>query len=90
MDFNTLREMAKKVGGILVLNGNTPEFVILPYEKYAESISTPVRQEPIPQPQPKIAEEDQALIDALNKEIQALKEEIRQKEAVELGEPKEV
>jgi len=118
-DLAKLKELATRVGGILVMNGNEPELVILPYEKFASetlptsvqpslpvpptpvtapihqstpipTISTPVAPTPV-MPQPSAPSmDDQILIDALNKEIFALKEEIRQRETnVELGEPRE-
>ena len=91
-DLQKLKEMAHRVGGILVMNGNEPELVILPYEKYVgESVvSSPQPPLPVVQPAPPMTADDQVLIDALNKEISALKEEIRQRESnVELGEPRE-
>lgn len=118
-DLNRLKELASRVGGILVMNGNEPELVILPYEKFlSETVLTSVQpslpvppapiaapiHQPVPAPiiptpvapapvvpQPSAPSmDDQILIDALNKEISALKEEIRQREStVELGEPRE-
>ena len=79
MDFLKLKEIAKRLGGILVMEGNEPEFVILSYNKYEEMEGTPA---PIEYPMgtaPGSGEEN--LIDQLNHEISALKEEIRQKEA---------
>lgn len=34
MDFNRLKTLVRKLGGLLVLEGGEPELVILPYEKY--------------------------------------------------------
>ena len=75
-DFDKLKTVARRLGGILVMQGNDPEFVIMSYDKYAESETqaVPVRTE-----QP-----DEQLIDQLNREISALKEEIRQKEISEV------
>lgn len=56
------------------MQGNEPEFVIMPYEKYAPTASTTT-------PTPNQA--DDQLINQLNNEILALKEEIRQKESAE-------
>ena len=70
-DFEKLKTLARRLGGILVMQGDEPEFVILSYDKYAPEQDVPMRRD-----------DDQA-IDQLNKEISALKEEIRQKEASE-------
>ena len=34
MDFSRLKELVKRLGGVLVLNGDEPEFVILSYRQY--------------------------------------------------------
>jgi len=81
MDFNQLKEMARKMGGILVMNGNTPEFVIVPFEKYQKTDDK--REEA-----DGLCEEESAEIEKLNQEISALKEEIRQKEEMEIEEEK--
>jgi hypothetical protein len=77
MDFNQLKELTKKVGGILVLDGNEPEFIILPYDQY-EKMSQMADN--------KDSESEEETIEKLNREILALKEEIRQKESAELAE----
>ena len=81
MDFNELKKIAKELGGILVMNGNTPEFVVLPYENFKK----PASPEPA-KPIVSAADEDNKTIEKLNAEILALKEEIRQKEEAELVE----
>ena len=56
------------------MNGNEPEFVIMAYDKYMQ------------EPEKKVESSEQSedpMLDALNKEILALKEEIRQKELSE-------
>lgn len=73
MDFTKLKELAKHLGGVLVMNGNEPEFVILPYDKYTPR-------------EPAVSQLDEQLVDQLNNEILALKEEIRQKELPEVQE----
>jgi hypothetical protein len=92
MDFKKLRDMIKRVGAILVMNGNEPEFVVLSYDKYraldaGEDIEILGRDntggEPIGSSEP-LNYEDQKIFDRLNQEILALKEEIRQKESAEL------
>lgn len=75
MDFSKLKEIAKRLGGILIMQGNDPEFVILSYDRFS-ALETP--SQPVP-----ISYQDEQLIDSLNKEISALKEEIRQKEQSE-------
>ena len=80
MDFRQLKKLAKKLGGILVLDGNEPEFVILPYDQYEKESGAPDSSgEDAREP-----EEDDKTIEKLNQEILALKEEIRQKESAEL------
>ena len=78
MNFNELKELVRKMGGILVMNGNNPEFVIMPYDKYQKDENTQ------PETSGRVCEEENVAIEKLNKEISALKEEIRQKEEAEL------
>ena len=59
MNFEKLKELARKMGGLLVMDGNTPEFIIMPYDKYEVSNVQEV---------PEVAEE-QAMIEKLNSEI---------------------
>ena len=85
MDFDQLKKLAKKLGGILVLDGNELEFVILPYDQYEKETSTPDDSggnsgENMKGPD----EEEEKTIEKLNREILALKEEIHQKESAEL------
>ena len=82
MDFNQLKKLAKKLGGILVLDGNEPEFVILPYDQYEKGNGAPDDSGE----NTKGLDEEDKTIDKLNREILALKEEIRQKESAELVE----
>ncbi|MGD0977442.1 MAG: hypothetical protein ABR875_04100 [Minisyncoccia bacterium] len=84
MDFNQLKELARNLGGILVMNGNTPEFVVLPFEKY-QKIENGFSGDT-----PNACEEENAAIEKLNREILVLKEEIRQKEEAELIEEEEM
>ncbi len=72
--------MAKKLGGILVLDGNEPEFVILPYDQYEKENGAPDDSGE----NAKGPDEEEKTIEKLNQEILALKEEIRQKESAEL------
>lgn len=106
MDFNKLKEVAKKLGGILVMSGDEPDFVILDYKNYEALIKGGSAQsiDPSPvsssftdsQPEPRlvgdsapvsptqpssVTQEDPVLIENLNKEIQALNEEIKQSES---------
>ncbi len=78
MDFSKLKELARQLGGILVMNGNEPEFVVISYDKYLQKEPTKAA----------FTQEagDEALIEGLNKEILALKEEVRQKETAEIQE----
>lgn len=78
MDFKELKELAKKLGGIVVMNGSTPELVILSYGNY-KKLENPTT------PAGRLAEdENTGEIEKLNQEILGLKEEIRQKEETEL------
>ena len=90
MDFSKLKELAKTLGGILIMNGNEPEFIVMAYDKFAK-LETPPAGEAGPTPVPvnsiedkKDRDEEERLINTLNNEILALKEEIRQKETAEL------
>ena len=90
MDFNRLKELVKKLGGVLVLDGNEPQFVMLPYENY-EKMETgeviPISNSNHDNAEPEAVAamiEEQKTVDELNQEIAALKEEIRQKESAEL------
>lgn len=83
VNFNQLKKLVKRLGGILVLNGNEPEFVILPYSQYEKEsgVSDSPREDV-----KKRDEDEERTIEKLNREILALKEEIRQKESAELVE----
>ena len=83
MDFNQLKKLVKKLGGILVLNGNEPEFVILSYDQYEKINGATENTE---DGQEKQEQNEEKTIEKLNQEILALKEEIRQKESAELVE----
>lgn len=43
MDFQRLKELVKKLGGVLVLDGDKPEFVILSYDNYQQKIEVSER-----------------------------------------------
>jgi len=98
MDNEKVKQLAKKFGMILVMNGNEPDFVILDYQKYlsleesniaqtlpnssqtndvksTETTSSIDKKEDMPS-----EPDDPALIETLNKEIQALNEEIKESE----------
>lgn len=81
MNFSELKNLVKKLGGAVVMKDERPEFVILSYENYKK-----ISQENGAENSPKSADfggENEAL-EKLNKEISALKEEIRQREELEL------
>lgn len=90
MDFEQLKKLVKKLGGILVLDGNKPEFVLLSYDQYKKmDMAAGDGEVPISQEEPERQEEqpeDEKTIEKLNREILALKEEIHQKESAELVE----
>lgn len=85
MDFNQLKQLAERLGGVLVMDGDKPKFVIVSYDQYKKgeaknSVTEPeVYQEP-----PEKSDEDQRNYDRLNQEILALREEIRRKESAEM------
>lgn len=89
MDFGRLKDLVKKLGGLLVFDGDEPTLVVLSYEKFKKLDSS----EEIPVSHGNgfgalIAsngiQEDEDTVEKLNQEILALKEEIRQKEEAEL------
>jgi hypothetical protein len=81
VDFEKLKDIAKKLGGVLVMEGNEPELVILPYEKFV-TLDTGDSAEHNSKLEGDNKEEAK-LIEVLNNEILALKEEIQQKETPE-------
>jgi len=89
MDFERLKKMAEKLGGILVLDKDEPSFVILPYDKYEElqkgfSKEQSVFRDIIENDTSSENMQDQGAVEKLNKEIESLREEIRQREELEL------
>ena len=96
MDFTKLKSLAKKLGGILIVNGNEPDVVILDYNKYIELENGPglkeIEKPVLPTEVKTESANDLALIESLNKEIQALHNEMKEveKSQVEEVEIKEV
>lgn len=43
MDFHRLKQLVGKLGGLLVLDGDEPAFVVLPYDKYQKMEAGPLR-----------------------------------------------
>ena len=98
MQFSRLKELVRKLGGVLVLDGDDPEFVILSYDKYenmeqGEEVPFSTVRNGLARSNAgnsggisadPSAEEDQDAVEKLNQEILALKEEIRLKEEAEL------
>ena len=83
MNFTELKALAKKLGGIVVVSGDRPELVILPYNTYRQLETSQPEIGPLA---PTAPAEDGAEIERLNREILTLKEEIRQKEEAEMTE----
>jgi hypothetical protein len=88
MDFNQLKQLAEKLGGVLVMDGDRPRFVIVSYDQY-KKIGTGNQSDPIAEPatyqEPaEKSDEDQKNYDRLNQEILTLREEIRRKESAEM------
>ena len=92
MNFEELKNLAKKLGGILVINGHTPEFVVLSfaaYQKLDENKNEKDLRFSGPTNLAGPTEAETGEIERLNKEILALKKEIRQKEEAELVQAEE-
>ena len=90
MNLAELKELARKLGGVLVVDSNGPQFVVLPYGRY-KSLETEAagRVRSFTQaenPESFNGVEESQVIEKLNREILALKEEIRQREEAELAE----
>ncbi len=67
------------------MNGNSPEFVVLAYDQY-QKLTGGGQGERRANPNPnRLTPEEEETVEKLNKEILALKEEIRQKEEAELA-----
>ena len=88
MDFLKLKQLVRKLGGLLVLDGDEPAFVVLSYDKYqkmdlGEEIPVSSRNgfngldETIVNG---FSNSEEVTVEKLNQEILVLKEEIRQKE----------
>jgi hypothetical protein len=84
MNFDQLKKLVKKLGGILVLNGNEPEFVILSFDQYQKTDGAVSDEREVFEGPDFEGPDDEKTIEKLNREILALKEEIRQKESAEL------
>jgi hypothetical protein len=85
MDFNQLKQLAEKLGGILVMDGDKPKFVIISYDQYKKGEARDLVVEPETyQELPEKSDEDQKNYDRLNQEILALREEIKRKESAEM------
>lgn len=92
MTFSRLKELVGKLGGLLILDGDEPAFVVLSYDKYQKMEAG----EEIPVSSRNgfngldetfangIDSVDETTVEKLNQEILVLKEEIRQKEEAEL------
>lgn len=91
MDLEKLKQLAKKVGGIVIINGENPEFVILTYNKFKEldgvgnGVSNVEDAVFFENHETNGLDHDQGEIERLNQEILTLKEEIRQRESAELA-----
>lgn len=100
MNLTGLKELIKKFGAVVIMNGTEPEFVIMPYSHYTaleagtlkpSSISRPASgMKPLfPNTQENQAHnstgeeqvDEERIVEMLNKEIMALKEELLQREA---------
>lgn len=96
MNFDQLKQLAEKLGGVLVMDGDKPKFVIVSYDQYrrTENQEPATVSESFKSIEPEASmidvenqdksEEDQRNYDRLNQEILALREEIKRKESAEL------
>lgn len=99
MQLRKLKELVHKLGGLLVLDGDEPAFVVLSYDKYQKIDAGSLRQSENDASEEALASgrngwdslvvangvgDDGNTVEKLNQEILALKEEIRQKEEAEL------
>lgn len=92
MNFEQLKQLTKKVGSLIVFNGEKPEFVVLAYNKF-EELGNSAKINNIAESVPFFETNSSGLdqnqeeeeIQKLNDEILALKEEVRQHESAELN-----
>lgn len=71
MDFNKLRQLVRKLGSVVLFDGNNPELVVLPYEKLNDQLLKEANPE-------EGANDDE--LERLNNEILALREELAERE----------
>lgn len=88
MDFEKLKNLVNKLGGLLVLDNDKPVFIMLTYDKYQETKSSKevlnANANDYFDGGAVNIENDEKTVEKLNQEILALKEEIKQKEEAEL------
>lgn len=79
--------MVRKMGGAIILDEDDSGLVVLPYEKYVRLLEGEKREEEGAGPKRDFSmeQEEQKLIERLNRDIALLKEEIRKKELQELA-----
>ncbi len=100
MNLTGLKELIKKFGAIVIMNGTEPEYVIMPYAHYAtleNGAAIPLAEPqarggmkplfPAQEVKPSAIEQtdEERVVEMLNKEIMALKEELLQREATADG-----
>jgi len=93
MNLELIKQLAKKIGGVLIFNKDRPELVVLTYEKFKD-LESRHDDNYLGSMMAGDSENagisgtnglgDQSEIKRLNQEVLALKEEIRQREATEL------
>jgi hypothetical protein len=86
MDFEKLKKLAAETNGLVIMNGETPELVVLPYKDYQELLHGPAKEEGskenIEEVLQKEQEHDDQLIESLNQEIEALRDKMTETEQV--------
>ncbi len=70
MNFDELKKLVRRVGSVVLFDGNNPELVILPYDKMNIDSNNEETE----------SQYEQQEIERLNNEILALREELNQRE----------
>jgi hypothetical protein len=70
MNFDELKKLVRRVGSVVIFDGNKPELVIMPYEKAGIDLDGQKVED----------EYEQQEVERLNSEILALREELAQRE----------
>jgi len=86
MDIRELKDLLRNSTSVLILDNGEPSYVIVDYDVYRKMTHPASQQEPVPAtpvPEPvrnQLSPQDMEALERLNKEIQALKDQIAQEE----------